>query len=192
MIGQSRTRLLGLTVLVAMFATGGLTGAVLQRTVLADNKKPAQPAHGPSLFEQLKLTDAQQTQVCTILERQQQEMSPHVQAFKAAWADMERLKQEHKPAVDSIVSATYEELDALLTPEQRATKDRFREERKKYFAAREAKDKEQRAQGQSQGQPQGPGGPRREGERGGRPNPMNPLGVSCPGLDSVSRGGPRP
>ncbi len=177
MIGQSKTRLLGVAVLIAMFAAGGLTGAVLQRSATADSdSNPARPSppqqRGPNLFEKLQLTETQHQQVCTIMKRKAAQMRPHEQAFQAAW-------KEHEPAMKAIISATNAEMDSVLTPEQRAMKDTFREERQKYYR--------ERAERMKQSTKPGEGGPHREGERSGRSGPGNPLGVSCPGLND-SRG----
>lgn len=174
MIGQSKTRLLGVSVLVAMFVAGGLTGAVVQRTAQADSTKPikAPTAHGPNLSEMLKLTDAQKEQVCSIRVRNAEQMKPHDLAVQATW-------KEHEAAIRAIIEATKADMDSVLTPDQRATMERYRVERRKSFEDRMAKEKTQK--------------PDSTKERRGRPGP---FGVACPGLEGGSRdggghGGPR-
>jgi hypothetical protein len=172
MMGQSRTRLLGVMVLIAMFAAGGLTGAVLQRSATADNRGQSRSSQrGPNLFETLKLTQEQQDQVCAIVERKAEQMRPHEMAFQAAW-------KEHEPAMKAIISATNAEVDSVLTPEQRVLKDQFRAERAKYFRERQEKSKQQQSK-------PGENGPRRDTARGGPGRPgSNPLGVKCPNLQN--------
>lgn len=170
MIGQSRTRLLGVSVLVAMFVAGGLTGAVVQRTAQADSTKPSngRPARGPGLSEKLQLTAAQKQQVCAIRQRNAEQMKPHDLAVQATW-------KEHETAIRAIMSETEADIDAVLTPEQHAIKEQYRAERKKFFEAMKAKEKNQK--------------PDSTKERRGRPGP---LGVVCPGIDDVRGGGGRP
>jgi hypothetical protein len=163
MIGQSRTRLLGVTVLVVVFAVGGLTGAVVQRSALADNPQPRPQQRGPGLFETLKLSDAQQKQVCTIMKRQADEVKPHEMAIDSA-------RRKHIPVLRAIVEATNANIDSVLTAEQRATKDRFRAERQKFFEQRQAQEKTQKQTDAKE-------------RRSARPGPGNPLGIICPGLN---------
>ncbi len=179
MMGQSKTRVLGVTVLVAMFAAGGLTGAVLQRSATAANtpekRLPAQ--RGPSLFETLKLTEAQQARVCTILKQKAAQMSPHEVAVQSVW-------KEHGPAMKAIIESTYAQVDSLLTPEQRAAKDRFRQDRQKYYGSRDnTKDKPKPGTPGEGARPQGG----RDGDHGR--DRGNPLGVTCPGMEQYDRGG---
>lgn len=172
MMGQSRTRLLGVTVLVAVFAAGGLTGAVVQRTALADDTQPrAQQKRAPSLFEKLQLTQEQQTQVCAFLKSSKAQMAPHEQATVKVW-------KEHEPAMRAIYESTRVQIDSVLTPEQRSIAAQFRAERQKFMEARKL---QERSQKQSDG---------KEPRRGTRPGDSNPLGVTCPGLNDGPRGGP--
>jgi hypothetical protein len=164
MIGQTKTRLLGVTVLIAVFAVGGLTGAVVQRAAVADNVPPRTPTRGPSLFEMLKLTSEQQAKVCTIMKRRAEETRPHE-------LEMQKIWNEHEPALRKLIDEANADIDSVLTPAQRAAKEQFRADRQKYFQNRASQD---RAQRQSEGK-----GPRRG----------NPLGVTCPDVGG-SPGGP--
>jgi Spy/CpxP family protein refolding chaperone len=161
MIGQSRTRLLGVTVLIAVFAVGGLTGAVVQRTAQAVKAPARTPQRGPSLFETLKLTDAQQKQVCSIMEQNQEKMKPHAAIMQREWK-----------AIRALIDSTNMSIDSVLTPEQRTAKDEFRAARQKFF----------QSQGRGGNDKGGPRQPEPE-HRGARPGPGNPLGITCPGLN---------
>ena len=169
MMGQTRTRLLGVAVLVAMFAVGGLTGAVVQRTATAAARENARPSRGPSLFETLQLTTEQQAQVCSIVKRRAEQIRPYNEAMKSFW-------EEQAPSVRSIITAANAEMDSVLTPDQRVKKDEFRAERERYF-------KERQQQQHSRDNSEHRGGER--GERGGGRGPGgpggmgNPLGVDC-------------
>ena len=165
MIGQNKTRLMGVAVLVAMFAAGGLTGAVLQRSAAASNTPQQRAPRGPSLFETLELTAEQQAEVCSIIAKRREQMKPIDEALKAAFAP-------HKPVIDSIMHGANAEMDAVLTPEQQAKKVEFRAAREKYYKEHS------------------PQGARREGPDRGRGGPGNPLGVKCPtaGEPSDKRG----
>lgn len=166
MMGQSKTRLLGVAVLVAVFAVGALSGAVVHRTAVADNRQPHMQKRGPSLFETLKLTDDQQKQVCTILLHKAEQMKPHDAAIQAAW-------KEHGPAMKAIMDSTDAAMDSVLTPAQRTQKDTFRAARQKYMQDRMAQEKSQKPES-------------KDAHRSGRP------GLNCPGLDEGGSHGPRP
>jgi hypothetical protein len=167
---QTRTKLLGTVVLVVMFAAGGVTGAVLQRYATADNAPPRRgPQRGRSVFEALKLTDAQQ-QVCTILAAKGEEMSPHEMAFDSA-------RKAQWPARHAIDESTNAAVDSVLTAEQRAEKERFLAERDQYFPP---------APGAGISSSRSPKGSDGSAPRGGRRG-RNMLGVSYPDVD-VSRG----
>ena len=113
MMGQSRTRLMGVAVLVAMFAVGGLTGAVVQRTATAsEGRGNSRPPRGPSLFETLQLTEDQQAQVCSIMQRRSEQVRPYNEAIKAFW-------EQQAPAMRAVFDAANAEMDSVLTPEQR-------------------------------------------------------------------------
>jgi Spy/CpxP family protein refolding chaperone len=168
MMGQTKTRLLGVAVLVAMFAVGGLTGAVVQRSATASARESSRPPRGPSLFETLQLTTEQQAQVCSIVHRRAEQIKPYNEAMKSFW-------EEQAPSVRAIITAANAEMDSVLTPEQRAKKDEFRAERERYFKERQQEMQRSRDNGDRRNDRgdhggRGPGGPGGMG---------NPLGVSC-------------
>lgn len=121
MVTAKRARVMGLVVLVVMFAIGALTGAVTMRVTgdEAQAKTRAESSDRPGLFETLQLTDEQRVQVDAIMERRRAE----VHAF---W-------KEHGPQLRTITDSARAEMRAVLTPEQRVLEEQFRAERRRHY-----------------------------------------------------------
>lgn len=114
-----RTRLIGMTLLAAIFAAGMLAGTAFGRVLSAG--EPAAPAdaaceskRGPHMIlDELDLSESQRARIDTIMKRRRA-------LTDSLWRhDGERIRA----AVDS----TRAEIRALLTPEQRAEYDRLRD-----------------------------------------------------------------
>ncbi|HEX8694010.1 MAG TPA: hypothetical protein VF746_16425 [Longimicrobium sp.] len=119
---SSRTRLLGLALLAAVFVAGGLAGAAFHSVAEARPAAGAQAAKecdGPRgkrdrIIDQVNPTPEQRARIDAIMERRHAQMD-------AFWnGEGRRMK--------AIVDSTREEVRAVLTPEQRAEYDRLRAE----------------------------------------------------------------
>lgn len=121
MVTAKRARLMGLVVLVVMFAIGALAGAATMRVAAGEESDPrARSESGrPGLFETLQLTDEQQAQVDEIMERRRAE----VDAF---W-------KQNGPQLRAIMDSARAEIRAVLTPEQQALEEQFRAERRRHY-----------------------------------------------------------
>lgn len=122
MVTAKRARVMGLVVLVVMFAIGALTGAATMRVASSDEsqaKARAESPERPGLFETLQLTDEQRVQVDAIMERRRAE----VDAF---W-------KEHGPQLRAITDSARAEMREVLTPEQRVLEEQFRAERRRHY-----------------------------------------------------------
>lgn len=121
MVTAKRARLMGLVVLVVMFAIGALTGAATMRVATGEESDPQERSESrrPGLFETLQLTDEQQTQVDEIMERRRAQ----VDAF---W-------KENGPELRAIMDSARAEIRAVLTPEQQALEEQFRAERRRHY-----------------------------------------------------------
>ena len=123
----SRTRLLGMALLMATFVAGGLAGAAFDQVLEAREPDTAAAAkaaecsrggrHGAAaILDQLGLSAEQRAEIDRIMERRKAET-------EAFW-DNEGARMRE------IVDSTREEIRAVLTPEQRAEYDRLRAEYK--------------------------------------------------------------
>jgi len=121
-----QARLLGVALLVATFAIGGLAGAAAVRLSAAREPAAAPPAaegSAPregcrtSTLDQVGLTPEQRERVNAVLERRRRETG-------AFW-------DEYGPILRAIVDSTRAEIRAVLTDEQRAEYDRLRAERRR-------------------------------------------------------------
>ena len=121
MVTAKRARLMGLVVLVVMFAIGALTGAATMRVATGEESDPRARSESrrPGLFETLQLTAQQQAQVDEIMERRRAE----VDAF---W-------KQNGPQLRAIMDSARAEIRAVLTPEQQALEEQFRAERRRHY-----------------------------------------------------------
>lgn len=122
---NGRSRWIAIAVMSATFLAGGMLGFAMPRLF---GKEPlaAQPAEprAPhderrdrhSIFDELDLTAAQQARRDSIFEKRRQQM--------------EKFWSEHGPEMRAIVDSTRAEIDRMLTPEQRAKLEQFREKRR--------------------------------------------------------------
>lgn len=142
-----RTRLLGIAVLVLTFVVGALSGAALDRFLVAEPTPApdvATPAaapggegrerrgrHGPpnerDIFDQLDLTTEQREKIDEILDHRRAQLD-------AFWA-------EARPRVHSLVESTRADIRAILTPEQRAKYDALRDQARKEREQHDAKER---------------------------------------------------
>jgi Spy/CpxP family protein refolding chaperone len=123
----TRSRLLAGSVLVATFFAGAMVGgATLQ--LLARDDVPAdrqwndsRDEHGrdrrASMLDGLGLTASQSVRIDSIFERRRQQTAQFWEA--------------HGPQMRAIVDSTRAEIDRVLTPEQRAKAEQWREEHRK-------------------------------------------------------------
>jgi Spy/CpxP family protein refolding chaperone len=121
-MSEPRSRLVAGIVIVLVFAAGVAVGFFLRHEMgwpdgphgLAVGGPPPRPSGGvkASMLErldrELKLTPAQHTRIDSVLTRRE--------------ADLHALMTETRPRFDSIAHRTRDEIQAVLTPEQR---DRF-------------------------------------------------------------------
>lgn len=116
-----RARLLGLLLLVVVFAVGALTGAAAMRmtadSAAESRQREATRERRPGLWESLELTPEQKAQVDAIMERR----SIEVEAF---W-------NEHGPKLRAVMDSARAEVREILTPEQRAIEERHHAERRR-------------------------------------------------------------
>jgi Spy/CpxP family protein refolding chaperone len=122
MVTAKRARIMGIVVLVIMFAIGALSGAVTMRVATGDESEGrarAESRKQPGLFDTLELTDEQRAQVDAIMERRRGE----VDAF---W-------EKHGPQLRAITDSARAEIRAVMTPEQRAIEEQFRAKRRKHY-----------------------------------------------------------
>lgn len=118
----TRSRWIGLAVLIATFIVGTLAGAATVRVVSAREPMRVEAdadstTHAHAWLDQLDLTPQQRQQAEAVLERRRAQMD-------AFW-------KEHRPELHAIVDSARAEIRALLTPEQRAKEDSLRAERKR-------------------------------------------------------------
>jgi Spy/CpxP family protein refolding chaperone len=121
MVTAKRARLMGLVVLVVMFAIGALTGAATMRVATGEESDPRARSESerPGLFETLQLTEEQQTQVDEIMERRR--------------AEVDAFGKENGPQLRAIMDSARAEIRAVLTPEQQALEEQFRAERRRHY-----------------------------------------------------------
>lgn len=122
MVTAKRARLMGIVVLVVMFAMGALTGAATMRVAAGDEVEKrgrAEASKRPGLFETLELTDEQRTEVDAIMERRR--------------AEVDEFWDQHGPQLRAIMDSARAEMRAVLTPEQRELEEKFRAERRKHY-----------------------------------------------------------
>lgn len=122
MVTAKRARVMGLVVLIVMFAIGALTGAVTMRVAAgeqAEKSARAESSKRPGLFETLQLTDEQRTEVDAIMERRR--------------AEVDEFWDQHGPQLRAIMDSARAEMRAVLTPEQRALEEQFRAERRRHY-----------------------------------------------------------
>ncbi|HEX2168615.1 MAG TPA: periplasmic heavy metal sensor [Longimicrobiales bacterium] len=122
MVTAKRARVMGLVVLVVMFAIGALTGAATMRVTGGDQAQASERAESrkrPGLFETLELTPEQRTQVDAIMERRRGQ----VEAF---W-------KTNGPQLRAIMDSARAEIRTVLTPEQRELEEQFRAERRQHY-----------------------------------------------------------
>lgn len=121
-----QARLLGITLLAATFAIGGLSGAAATR--LLGNREPVAVAPDaeergpreqcrPSTLDQIGISPEQRQQIDGVLERRRRQT-------EAFW-------DQYGTTLRAIVDSARAEVRALLTPEQRAEYDRLRAERRR-------------------------------------------------------------
>jgi Spy/CpxP family protein refolding chaperone len=121
MVTARRARLTGLVVLLLTFTVGGLVGAATVQILRADETQaprrgPAPP--GPDFLDRLELRADQRAQIDLILERRR--------------AQMEAFWTTHRPALRGIADSARAELRAVLTPEQQALEEQYRNERRQH------------------------------------------------------------
>ena len=122
MVTAKRARVMGLFVLVLMFAVGALTGAATMRVTGSEaepREREETRQRRPDLFERLDLTAEQRVQVDAIMERRRKELD-------AFW-------KEHGPQLRSVMDSARAEMRAVLTPEQREIEEQFRAERRRHY-----------------------------------------------------------
>lgn len=122
MVTAKRARLMGMLVLVLMFAVGALTGAATMR-VTGNEAEPRAREESrerrPGLFDRLDLTPEQRVQVDAIMERRRKELD-------AFW-------EEHGPQLRAVMDSARAEVRGVLTPEQREIEEQFRAERRRHY-----------------------------------------------------------
>lgn len=127
-----RTRLLGIAILAAVFAAGGLAGAATDRVLDARPPAPADSAAASPeacraetgrkrILDQLDLSPEQRRQVDAIMDRRRAET-------EAFWKNEGRRMR-------AIVDSARADVRAVLNPTQRAEYDRLREERRRRHEA---------------------------------------------------------
>ncbi len=119
-----RARLLGATLLAAVFVGGAFSGAAVDRMIASGAgaaQPPAEPdrregrdEHRGYIFEQLDLAPEQRARIDAVLEHRR--------------AQMDTFWIEARPRLRSIVDSAREDIREVLTPEQRAEYDRLRAE----------------------------------------------------------------
>lgn len=122
MVTAKRARIMGLVVLVVMFAIGVLTGAATMRVTAGEQGEKSVRAESPKrpgLFEALELTPEQRTQVDAIMERRR--------------AEVDEFWDQHGPQLRAIMDSARAEMRTVLTPEQRVLEEQFRAERRKHY-----------------------------------------------------------
>lgn len=122
-----QARLLGVALLFATFAIGGLAGAAAVRlsaarepaaaAPAAEGRTPREECRRTSTLDRVGLTPEQRERVNAVLERRRRETG-------AFW-------DEYGPILRAIVDSTRAEIRAVLTDEQRAEYDRLRAERRR-------------------------------------------------------------
>jgi Spy/CpxP family protein refolding chaperone len=128
-----RTRLVGMTLLVATFAAGMLAGTAFGRVLTAGEPEPAtaadcEPKRGTHMiWEELELSADQRSRIDGIMDRRR--------------ALTDSLWQTDGRRIRAAVDSTREEIRALLDPEQRAEYDRLRAEHAEKRRAREEREK---------------------------------------------------
>jgi Spy/CpxP family protein refolding chaperone len=122
----TRSRWIAVAVMTATFLAGAMLGFAVQRIFASEPPAQAERAprqehedrrDRPSILDKLDLTPAQEARRDSILEKRRREMN-------AFW-------EQHGPAMRAIVDSTRAEIDRMLTPEQRAQMEAFREKRKR-------------------------------------------------------------
>ena len=121
-----RTRLLGLAMLMGAFVVGAIGGAAFERTLGAREPTDSEPCStmssplqrkpGTMAIDRIELTPTQRERIDRILDRRRTETD-------SVW-------RAQKPILRGIVDSTRSEIQALLTPEQRAEYDRLLAERR--------------------------------------------------------------
>ena len=129
----SRTVVIASLALVVTFIAGFVAGVVADRFMMhrrRDHRPPPMAAHAMlfHLDRRLDLTDAQEKQIRTILERRHQRMN-------AQWEAM-------RPRMDAEIQQTNAEIERVLTPEQR---EKFKELRLHLGPRMRRGDRERRA-----------------------------------------------
>jgi Spy/CpxP family protein refolding chaperone len=120
------TRFVGLVLLMAAFVVGAIGGAAFERTLGAREpgstepcstmSNPLQKKPGSMAIDRIQLTAEQREQIDRILDRRRTETD-------SVW-------RAQKPRLRAIVDSTRAEIQALLTPEQRAEYDHLLAERR--------------------------------------------------------------
>jgi len=129
---MARNRWLALAVLSATFLAGGAIGVAVARVVTEKQaEQPTRPPdgrrdqrnNGPSIFDQMGLTTAQQAAMDSIMEKRRRDLD-------AFW-------KLHNPEVRAIIDSARVEIDRLLTPAQRKQFEDFRARRNRDHADRD-------------------------------------------------------
>lgn len=133
-----RARLLGISVLSAVFVAGGLAGAASGRllnareaTVSADTTASACQERRGRLVDRIDLSPGQRQQVDSIVERRR--------------AQREEFWDNEGQRMRAIMDSTRNEIRAVMTPEQRAEYDGLVAEHRARNAARDSAQKAERA-----------------------------------------------
>lgn len=122
MVTAKRARVMGLVVLVVMFAIGALTGAATMRVASGEKVEASERADRPKrpgLFETLQLTAEQRTEIDAIMERRR--------------AEVDEFWNQHGPQLRAIMDSARAEMRTVLTPEQRELEEQFRAERRRHY-----------------------------------------------------------
>ena len=127
-----RARLVGIAILAAVFAAGGLAGAATDRVLDARTPAPADSAVGAAaacpaderktrILDQLDLTAEQRRQVDAIMARRR--------------AESEAFWKNEGQRMRAIVDSARADVRAVLNPRQREEYERLREERRRRHEA---------------------------------------------------------
>jgi Spy/CpxP family protein refolding chaperone len=137
-----KLRAIGAAMLVATFVAGGVVGAAVQQTVLADETPRQQPAErgrdgdrrtAPQRrdpYEGLGVTAEQRAAIDSVVARGRLE----VDAFN----------KQYGPILEAIRDSTRDAIDRIFTPEQRAELERRRELRRQRYREQQQQREQQR------------------------------------------------
>lgn len=123
---SARSRWIAVAVITATFVAGMMVGYAVprlmgqeaeQRPATAQRTDRERRGERHSIFDELNLTPQQQAQRDSILEQGRAKMD-------AFW-------KEHGPAMRTVADSTRAQIDRILTPEQRARVQEWREQRRK-------------------------------------------------------------